>query len=179
MTDPAAVATRSADRSLLIVEDDKAFVARLARALEARGFVVTTAETVADGLEQVEKRWKTKLEEGKDSAYMSYDLARIKTDVKLKFDLEKAKAHDFDASKVVAFFEQLEFKTLIKALDKITGATASAPMPAAKGQQISMFASEAPAVYTPKVQSNLETVIVDTQEKLAGLVKELNAEQVR
>ena len=53
MTDPAAVATRPADRSLLIVEDDKAFVARLARALEARGFVVTTAETVADGLEQV------------------------------------------------------------------------------------------------------------------------------
>ncbi|MFO1100051.1 MAG: ActR/PrrA/RegA family redox response regulator transcription factor [Xanthobacteraceae bacterium] len=56
MTDPAAVAARPADRSLLIVEDDKAFVARLARALEARGFVVTTAETVADGLEQVEKR---------------------------------------------------------------------------------------------------------------------------
>jgi DNA polymerase-1 len=134
-----------------------------------------TLDAVYANLDQVEKRWKTKLEEGKESAYMSYELARIKTDVKLKFDLEKAKAHDFDASKVVAFFEQLEFKTLIKALDKITGKAEFAPAPAAKGQQISMFANEAPAVYVPKVQSNLETVIVDTPEKLAALVKELNA----
>jgi two-component system, response regulator RegA len=43
------------DRSLLIVEDDKLFLARLARAMEARGFKVTIAETVADGLQQVEQ----------------------------------------------------------------------------------------------------------------------------
>jgi two-component system response regulator RegA len=55
MADPAPVVAVPADRSLLIVEDDKSFVARLARALEARGFVVTTAETVADGLDQVER----------------------------------------------------------------------------------------------------------------------------
>ncbi|MGZ8300264.1 MAG: ActR/PrrA/RegA family redox response regulator transcription factor [Rhodoplanes sp.] len=55
MADPAPTAVLPTDRSLLIVEDDKSFVARLARALEARGFVVTTAETVADGLDQVEK----------------------------------------------------------------------------------------------------------------------------
>ena len=52
--------TRTADdvpheRSLLIVEDDKSFLQRLARAMEGRGFVVTTAESVADGLLQVEK----------------------------------------------------------------------------------------------------------------------------
>jgi two-component system, response regulator RegA len=43
------------ERSLLIVEDDKSFLQRLARAMEARGFVVTTAESVADGLLHVEK----------------------------------------------------------------------------------------------------------------------------
>ena len=43
-----------ADRSLLIVEDDKSFLTRLARAMEARGFSVATAESVADGLLQVE-----------------------------------------------------------------------------------------------------------------------------
>ena len=43
------------ERSLLIVEDDKSFLQRLARAMETRGFVVTTAELVADGLLQVEK----------------------------------------------------------------------------------------------------------------------------
>ena len=42
------------DRSLLIVEDDKSFLQRLARAMEVRGFAVTTAESVADGLIQLE-----------------------------------------------------------------------------------------------------------------------------
>jgi two-component system, response regulator RegA len=45
----------SSERSLLIVEDDKSFLQRLARAMETRGFVVSTAESVADGLLQVEK----------------------------------------------------------------------------------------------------------------------------
>ena len=42
------------DRSLLIVEDDKAFLVRLARAMEWRGFAVTTAGSVAEGLTQLE-----------------------------------------------------------------------------------------------------------------------------
>ena len=41
------------ERSLLIVEDDKSFLQRLARAMEGRGFTVSTAESVADGLLQV------------------------------------------------------------------------------------------------------------------------------
>jgi two-component system response regulator RegA len=51
----ATAAPLAAERSLLIVEDDKSFLQRLARAMEGRGFVVTTAESVADGLLQVEK----------------------------------------------------------------------------------------------------------------------------
>ena len=43
------------DRSLLIVEDDKAFLERLARAMEARGFVVATSETVADGIARINR----------------------------------------------------------------------------------------------------------------------------
>jgi two-component system response regulator RegA len=42
------------DGTLLIVEDDKSFLQRLARAMESRGFLVTTAESVADGLMQLE-----------------------------------------------------------------------------------------------------------------------------
>lgn len=37
------------DRSLLLVDDDSAFVTRLARAMEKRGFKPETAETVAAG----------------------------------------------------------------------------------------------------------------------------------
>ncbi len=53
MADLVAAAMPS-DRSLLIVEDDKSFLQRLARAMEGRGFAVTTAESVADGLTQLE-----------------------------------------------------------------------------------------------------------------------------
>ena len=48
------LAAMPGDRSLLIVEDDKLFLQRLARAMEGRGFTVTTAESVADGLTQLE-----------------------------------------------------------------------------------------------------------------------------
>ena len=43
------------ERTVLIVEDDRSFLQRLAKAMEQRGFSVTTAESVADGLLQVEK----------------------------------------------------------------------------------------------------------------------------
>jgi two-component system response regulator RegA len=43
------------ERTVLIVEDDKSFLQRLAKALESRGFIVNTAESVADGLLQVER----------------------------------------------------------------------------------------------------------------------------
>jgi two-component system, response regulator RegA len=42
------------EMSLLIVDDDKPFLQRLARAMELRGFVVDTADGVADGMRKVE-----------------------------------------------------------------------------------------------------------------------------
>ncbi len=54
-TSRSSAAPLSGERTLLIVEDDKSFLQRLARAMEGRGFMVTTAESVADGLLQVEK----------------------------------------------------------------------------------------------------------------------------
>jgi two-component system response regulator RegA len=43
------------ERTMLIVDDDRSFLTRLAKALEQRGFAVATAESVSDGLLQVEK----------------------------------------------------------------------------------------------------------------------------
>jgi two-component system, response regulator RegA len=42
------------DRSLLILDDDKPFLHRLARAMESRGFEVTQCESVAEGLAALE-----------------------------------------------------------------------------------------------------------------------------
>jgi two-component system response regulator RegA len=46
--------TPTGDMSLLIVDDDKPFLQRLARAMEARGYAVDTADTVAEGLKKAE-----------------------------------------------------------------------------------------------------------------------------
>ena len=53
------------DRSLLLVDDDEAFLRRLARAMEKRGFEVATAESVAAG---------KALAGGKPPAYAVVDL---------------------------------------------------------------------------------------------------------
>ena len=47
------VFAEGADRSLLLVDDDKVFLTRLARAMEARGYEVQAAETVREGLNAV------------------------------------------------------------------------------------------------------------------------------
>ncbi len=52
---PSAAEKLPKERSLLIVEDDHSFLQRLAKALEQRGFTVHTAETVAEGLRQVDR----------------------------------------------------------------------------------------------------------------------------
>ncbi len=43
------------DKSLLIVEDDRPFLTRLARAMEGRGFIVDTAESVEEAVGKVRR----------------------------------------------------------------------------------------------------------------------------
>src|SRR6185312_4231382 len=40
--------------TLLLVDDDKPFLQRLARAMEARGYAVETADTVAEGIRKAD-----------------------------------------------------------------------------------------------------------------------------
>jgi two-component system response regulator RegA len=44
------------DKSLLIVDDDKPFSTRLARAMEGRGYAVRVAENVSEGIAEVEAK---------------------------------------------------------------------------------------------------------------------------
>jgi two-component system response regulator RegA len=48
--DTGETAESPSELTLLIVDDDRPFLNRLARAMEARGFAVTAVESVADGL---------------------------------------------------------------------------------------------------------------------------------
>ena len=44
------------DKSLLLVDDDKPFLTRLARAMESRGYTVETADSVASGMAAIAAR---------------------------------------------------------------------------------------------------------------------------
>jgi two-component system, response regulator RegA len=44
------------DKTLLLVDDDKPFLTRLARAMESRGFAVRMADTVAEGIAEVKSQ---------------------------------------------------------------------------------------------------------------------------
>jgi DNA polymerase-1 len=135
-------------------------------------------DDIYKNLDQVEPRWKAKLEAGKDSAYMSYRLAKIKTDLDVELDIENAKSHDFDVEKIENFFRELEFRSLLKTLDKLTGKEAAPPKPPAGGQQMPLFVNEPQIIAAPKVQTNIEVKIVDSTDKLNDLLKELGEAKI-
>ncbi len=146
-----------------------------------------TLDGIYKNIDKVEPRWKTKLEASKENAYLSYTLAQIKTDLEIKLDLEHAKARDLNVPAIEAFFKELEFRSLLKTLEKLTGqptasastAPASVPASAPKvGGQMSMFANEPQVVVAPKVNSNVTVHVVDTEKKLDDLVKALNKAKI-
>ncbi|HEU0297707.1 MAG TPA: DNA polymerase I [Anaerolineales bacterium] len=149
-----------------------------------------TLDNIYSHIDEIENRWKTKLEANKANAFLSRDLAQIRTDLSIKLDLERAKAHELDIPSVEAFFKELEFRSLLKTLEKLTGQPASdspvdssapAAAPALKPGsfgQMSMFANESPVIVAPKIASSIAVKIVDTEKKLADLVKALNKARV-
>ena len=59
------------------------------------------------------------LNEYKKEAYLSKDLATIKCDVPLKFNLGKTRFRTYDQEKVVEFFSRMEFKSLLPRLQAL------------------------------------------------------------
>jgi DNA polymerase I len=58
-----------------------------------------------------------KLRESKQNVFLSYRLAKIKTDFSFKFNLKKAQFGNFDKQKVEKTLKELEFFTLLKRLN--------------------------------------------------------------
>jgi DNA polymerase I len=137
-----------------------------------------TLDAIYKNIDQVENRWRTKLEAGKDMAYLSRDLAQIHTDLEIKLNLDDAKAHEFDSAKVEDFFNELEFRTLIKTLERLTGKETSPSPSKPSSGQLSMFETEAKVVSVKPPTSSIEVNIVDTTEKLNDLAKQLSSAKV-
>ena len=119
-----------------------------------------TLDEIYVHLEDVPTRFRNKLADQRDEAYLSRQLGQIVTDVQLEFDLEACRAIGYDRDEIVALFRELEFRTLLNRIPD------EAAMP---GGQLSLFVTKK----KQKAPSSENVIIVDTSEELTKLVKAL------
>ena len=138
-----------------------------------------TLDNIYAHLDEVEPRWRNKLEAGKESAYMSYQLAAIRTDLPVEIDLEQARTEVFDPVRVEGVLRELEFRSLIDKLHKLTG-TSSTAQPGT--QQLSLFGEEkGPGHLAGQVlhsDPKSKTILVDSAARLETLALALKAATV-
>jgi len=128
-------------------------------------------ENIYRNLNELSPAVAKKLEVGRKEAYLSEELATIKTDIKLKFDLEDAHIHDYDRQKVYDLFHLLGFKSLLAKLpsQKITAEST------AEGEQKSQqSAVDYNRTHLRSAKYHLITTIADLK-KLAGDLKKQKA----
>jgi DNA polymerase-1 len=124
-----------------------------------------TLDEVFAHLDELSAGVRKKLEAGRESAYLSRDLATIRTDVKVSLDLEKARVRFEDPVSLLNLFNELEFRSLIGRLEKVM----HVPGEAAGGQQMSLFQEQIERIGIPPAYE-LNTRVVDTPESLQELV---------
>ncbi len=138
-----------------------------------------TLDEIYAHLDEIEPRWRTKLENGKDSAYLSRELARIRTDLPVTLDLQQACPDDFDPAKVKAIFQELEFRSLLEKLDHLTGGKSARPV---VGQQLSLFGESSLQVQETRAtypqETGREVVVISSTSDLENLRQVLSSASV-
>jgi DNA polymerase-1 len=144
-----------------------------------------TLDAIYAHLDEItQKRARTALEAGKDSAFLSQKLVTIKTDVPLDVNWE-ACAAQFDYQRVLALFRDLRFESLIKRIPHNGEAPADAPpapTTATDSGQMSMFgpgeekAEFKPALFMVDVPTQARLVASDEDYK--ALLAELNSAEL-
>ncbi len=114
-----------------------------------------TLAGIYEHIDELKGALRNNLEDGRENAYLSYELARIVTDAPLQLDLEACLAKDFDPAVVLELFRDLEFRTL--------------------SRQLLDSLDEAPESSEISTQPLTETVIVRTEAQLEELVAALEA----
>ncbi len=119
-----------------------------------------TLEGIFEHLDEVSGRFRSKLEAGREIAFMSRELARIVTDAPIELNLGACRLADYDREAVKAIFQELEFRSL---MNRLPAADASgAP------QQLAMFEAE------EEDASTAHTIVVNNEAALQALVTKLN-----
>ena len=101
-------------------------------------------EALYEKLEQLPPRYRKALEENRELAFLSRDLARIRTDVPIQLDLEGSRFGAYDREAVVHLFRELEFRSL---LERLPGRREVEP--AQLSRQLPLFGESAPVPPEP------------------------------
>jgi DNA polymerase-1 len=122
-----------------------------------------TLDEVYAHLDEIPGRTGKLLAEGKDSAYLSYDLAKIHTDLNVTLDLDHARTDNMDVQRVTRLFRELQFRTLTTRLETLLnkGVIGSE-------EQLALFGQEPVKLGLPP-KYELIVTIVDSPEKMADL----------
>lgn len=73
-------------------------------------------EGLYENLDSLKGKQKEKVEQNKELAFLSKDLATIKTDIELDFDLEEYRREEYNNDKLIPLFKELEFYSSAKRL---------------------------------------------------------------
>jgi DNA polymerase I len=125
-----------------------------------------TLDNIYAHLEEQPAGLRKKLEAGRESAYLSQKLAQIVTDLDIPFELESARADQFDPRQVEALFRELEFRSLYTRFKTLVESFSQAP--STQGQQLSLFWEPAGSLAV-SADGQIEVKVINTPEALSEL----------
>ena len=123
-------------------------------------------------LNEIPERVRKLLEASKESAYLSYKLAKIHTDLDILVDIDKARIDNVDLNHVIEVLQKLEFRSMIDRVKNLLGGTAISSME----NQPSLFSKKAVQLNV-NPQYIIKTHIVRTPESLLTLSEKLKKAQ--
>ena len=132
-----------------------------------------TLENIYANLENISTSVRNKLEKSYDDALMSQELARIVTDLVVPLNLDQARTEHFDPQEVEKLFRELEFRSLFTRLEKMVGSQDSKIK--SHGDQLTFLADPEEMKESPQERSQVQSIIIDTKEKLNELVSILDS----
>lgn len=110
-------------------------------------------DAIYEHIDEIKGAVRRKLEDGREMAYLSRELATIRRDVPITLDLEACVARDYDHPTVAELFRELEFRSLTDRLNEVS--------------------TEIHGAEVVQTDADFETVIVRDAEALDALIHHL------
>ncbi len=140
-------------------------------------------DSVYAHLPEIKESLRSKLESGRETAYLSQELSRIVVDLDVPLDLERARPSQFDPQRVESLFRELEFRSLMARLEALMQSYGKVGQ---RTTQLDMFGApqEPPKITAPVGEVSRpgieprQVTVVDTLPKLESLVRLLDSAAV-